>query len=119
MTRAKSSVARRKRRKKFLKKAKGFRGGKSKLYRTARESSAKALAYATRDRRQKKREFRKLWTVRINAACRKEGISYSKFINGLSKASVKLDRKVLADLAVSDPAGFKVLVDTAKKQLQV
>ena len=96
----------RRRRKKVLNLAKGFRGGRSKLFRTAADSVDKALMYAYRDRRQRKRDFRRLWIARINAAARMNDISYSKFIHGLKKAGVELDRKVLAELAVSDPAAF-------------
>jgi large subunit ribosomal protein L20 len=97
-----------------LKLAKGFVGGRRKLFRTAVETVQRALAFAYRDRKVKKRDFRKLWIVRINAAAHENGLSYSRFINGLSKASVALDRKVLADLAVSDPAGFAALANLAK-----
>jgi len=96
----------RRRRKKVLKLARGMRGGRSKLFRTAADSVDKALMYAYRDRRVKKRDFRRLWIVRINAAARMNGLSYSKFIAGLKKNDVQLDRKVLAELAVSDPAAF-------------
>lgn len=103
----------RRRRKKVLKLAKGFRGGRSKLFRTAADALDKALMYAYRDRRLRKREFRSLWITRINAATRMHDLSYSKFIHGLKKAGVEMDRKVLADLAVSDPAGFAKIVDLA------
>lgn len=96
----------RRRRKKVLNLAKGFRGGRSKLFRTAADSVDKALMYAYRDRRQRKRDFRRLWIARINAAARMNDLSYSKFIHGLKKAGVELDRKVLAELAVSDPSAF-------------
>lgn len=96
----------RRRRKKVLNLAKGFRGGRSKLFRTAADSVDKALMYAYRDRRQRKRDFRRLWIARINAAARMNDLSYSKFIHGLKKAGVELDRKVLAELAVSDPSTF-------------
>jgi large subunit ribosomal protein L20 len=104
--RVKRGFKARRRRKKVLNLAKGFRGGRSKLFRTAADSVDKALMYAYRDRRQRKREFRRLWIARINAAARMNDISYSKFIHGLKKAGVELDRKVLAELAVSDPAAF-------------
>jgi large subunit ribosomal protein L20 len=107
----------RRRRKKVLKLAKGFRGGHSKLYRTAADAVDKALMYAYRDRRVRKRDFRRLWIVRINAAARMNDLSYSKFMNGLKKAGVDLDRKVLADLAVSDPAGFTQIASLAAQQL--
>jgi large subunit ribosomal protein L20 len=96
----------RRRRKKVLNLAKGFRGGRSKLFRTAADSVDKALMYAYRDRRQRKRDFRRLWIARINAAARMNDLSYSKFIHGLKTAGVELDRKVLAELAVSDPSAF-------------
>jgi len=96
----------RRRRKKVLKLAKGFRGGRSKLYRTAADAVDKALMYAYRDRRARKRDFRRLWISRINAAARMNNLSYSKLIHGLKLANIELDRKVLAELAVSDPSGF-------------
>jgi large subunit ribosomal protein L20 len=96
----------RRRRKKILKLAKGFRGGRSKLYRTAADAVDKALMYAYRDRRARKRDFRRLWIARINAAARMNDLSYSKFIHGLKLANIELDRKVLAELAISDPSGF-------------
>ena len=105
------------RRKKILKLAKGFRGGRSKLFRTAADSVDKALSYAFRDRRQRKRDFRKLWIARINAAVRMNDLSYSKFMHGLKLAEVKLDRKVLAELAVSDPTGFAQVVSLSAQQL--
>ena len=107
----------RRRRKKVLKLAKGFVGGRSKLFRTAADSVDKALMYAYRDRRARKRDFRRLWITRINAAARLNGMSYSTFINGLKKASIDIDRKVLADLAVRDAQGFAKLVDVAKNAL--
>lgn len=107
----------RKRRKKVLKLAKGFRGGRSKLFRTAADAVDKALMYAYRDRRQRKRDFRKLWIARINAAARMNDISYSKFIHGLKLANIQLDRKVLAELAISDPAGFAHIAGMAAQQL--
>ena len=103
----------RRRRKKVLKLAKGFRGGHSKLFRTAADTVDKALMYAYRDRRARKRDFRRLWIIRINAAARMNDMSYSKFMNGLKKAGIDLDRKVLADLAVSDPAGFTQIATLA------
>jgi large subunit ribosomal protein L20 len=115
--RVKRGFKARKRRKKVLKLAKGFRGGRSKLFRTAADAVDKALMYAYRDRRQRKRDFRRLWITRINAAARMNDISYSKFINGLKRAGVELDRKVLAELAISDPPGFSRLADLAAKQL--
>lgn len=108
------------RRGKVLKLAKGFRGGRSKLFRTAADSVDKALNYAFRDRRQRKRNFRKLWIARINAAVRMNDLdfSYSKFIHGLKLGNVGLDRKVLAELAVSDPSGFAKIVSLSAGQLQ-
>ena len=111
--RVKRGFKARRRRNKVLKLAKGYRGGRSKLYRTAADAVDKALMYAYRDRRVRKRDFRKLWIVRINAAARMNGLSYSKFINGLNLAGSELDRKVLADLAISDPAGFSQLASMA------
>ncbi|MBA3011483.1 MAG: 50S ribosomal protein L20 [Proteobacteria bacterium] len=105
------------RRNKVLKLAKGFRGGRSKLYRTAADAVDKALMYAYRDRRVRKREFRSLWIVRINAAARMNDLSYSKFMTGLKLAGCELDRKVLADLAVCDPAGFSQLASQATARL--
>ncbi len=114
MAKVKHSVATRKRKKRVLKKAKGFWGDRSKQYQQAHRALMHALVYAYRDRRVKKREFRKLWIVRINAACRAAGITYSAFINGLKKAKVILDRKILADLAVKDSKTFEKLVEIAK-----
>jgi len=107
----------RRRRKKVLKLAKGYRGGRSKLFRTATDAVDKALMYAYRDRRARKRDFRKLWIVRINAAARMNDLTYSKFIRGLKLAKVDLDRKVLAELAVSDPSGFAQIANLASQQL--
>ncbi|MGD9252290.1 MAG: 50S ribosomal protein L20, partial [Desulfobacterales bacterium] len=104
--RVKRGFKARRRRKKILKLAKGFRGGRSKLFRTASDAVDKALMYSYRDRRARKRDFRRLWITRINAAARMNNISYSRMMNGLKKAGVELDRKVLADLAISDPVGF-------------
>ena len=115
--RVKRGYKARRRRKKVLKLAKGFRGGRSKLYRTAADAVDKALMYAYRDRKVKKRDFRKLWIARINAAARLNNLSYSKFMHGLKLASIDLDRKVLADLAISDPSGFAQLATTASMQL--
>ena len=115
MPRAKGGPKTRRRRKKVLKLAKGFWGGKHRLFRTATETVDKALGYAYRDRRQKKRDFRVLWIARINAAVRLHGFSYSTFINGLKKAGIQLDRKVLADLAVNDPGGFAKIAETVRK----
>ncbi len=115
MPRVTNVPATRRRRKKWLHRAKGFFGGRRKLYRTARETVQRGLRFATAHRRRKKRDFRRLWTLRINAACRIEGISYSRFIAGLKRAKVGLDRKSLADLAVRDGGAFKKLVGLAKK----
>jgi len=114
MPRAKGGPKTRARRKRVLNLAEGFWGAKSRLYRSATEAVDRSLKYAYRDRKVRKRDFRKLWIARINAASRLNGISYSKFIAGLAKNGVALDRKVLADLAVSDPAGFAKLAETAK-----
>jgi large subunit ribosomal protein L20 len=114
--RVKRGFKARRRRKKVLKLAKGFRGGRSKLFRTATDSVDKALMYAYRDRRARKRDFRRLWISRINAAVRMNNLSYSKFIHGLKRADIKIDRKVLADLAISDPAGFAEIAALAAKQ---
>jgi large subunit ribosomal protein L20 len=116
MARTKFSVASRKRRKKMIKAAKGFRGGRGRLIRTVKETVERGWAFAFRDRRAKKRDFRSLWIVRINAGTRQHGLSYSAFIRGLGKAGVAINRKVLADLAVNDPAAFAKLVEMAKQQ---
>jgi large subunit ribosomal protein L20 len=115
--RVKRGFKARKRRKKILKLAKGFRGGRSKLIRTASDAVDKALMYSYRDRRARKRDFRRLWIARINAAARMNDISYSRMINGLKKAGIELDRKILADLAISDPAGFTQIASLASQQL--
>ncbi|MBW2589879.1 MAG: 50S ribosomal protein L20 [Deltaproteobacteria bacterium] len=117
MMRVKRGFKARKRRKKVLKLAKGFRGGRSKLFRTAADAVDKALMYAYRDRRARKRDFRRLWIARINAAARMNNLSYSKFIHGLKLADVRLDRKVLAELAVSDPSGFSKIASMASQQV--
>ena len=114
MPRAKGGPKTRQRRKKVLKKAKGYFGGRRKLYRTAKETVLRAGAFAYRDRRRKKRLARGLWIVRINAACREIGLSYSTFMNGLKKAGILLDRKILAELAVNDPGAFAKLAERAK-----
>jgi len=114
MAKVKHSVATRKRKRRLLKKAKGFWGDRSKQYRQARRALMHALVYAYRDRRVKKRAFRRLWIARINAACRASGITYSAFMNGLKKAKISLDRKILADLAVKDNKAFEKLVEIAK-----
>ena len=115
--RVKRGYKARRRRKKVLKLAKGYRGGRSKLFRTAAHTVDKALMYAYRDRRVRKRDFRRLWIVRINAGTRMNNLSYSKFIRGLKLANVELDRKVLAELAISDPQGFNRIVNLAAQQL--
>ena len=114
MTRVKRGFKRAQRRKRMMKFAKGFYGAKSRLYRSAKEAVEKALAYGYRDRKVKKRDFRRLWVVRISAACTQNGTNYSKFMGGLKRANVALDRKILADLAVRNPGAFTQLVATAK-----
>ena len=114
MPRVKRSVAARKRRKRVLKQAKGYYGARSKLHGTAQEAVEKAALYAYRDRRQRKRVFRSLWITRINAAAREHDLSYSRFMNGLQRAGVEIDRKILAELAVSDPTAFGQLATVAK-----
>ena len=114
MPRATNAVASRQRRKKILKAAKGYRGARSKLLKQAKDSVSKALLYSYRDRRRRKREFRKLWIVRINAAAREYGLSYSTFMNALQKSKILISRKILADLAVREPEIFKSIVEEAK-----
>lgn len=111
MPRATNNVAAKRRHKKLLKMAKGYRLGKSRLYRTAKDQVEKSLRYAYRDRRQKKRHFRSLWIMRINAACRLNGTTYSQFINGVKAKNIDLDRKALAHLAMHEPEAFKALVE--------
>jgi large subunit ribosomal protein L20 len=118
MPRTKKAVQSRKRRKKVLKAAKGYVGSKHRLYRTALESVRRSLAYAYRDRRNKKREMRALWIAKINAAARLNGIGYGRLIDGLQKAGVGIDRKILADLAVNDEAAFTEIVGKAKQALE-
>lgn len=118
MARIKRSVPSRARRRKILKLAKGFRGRSKNCYRIAVEKVEKALAYAYRDRRNKKRDFRALWIQRINAGVRQYGIKYSQFINALKQLNIELDRKVLSDLAITEPESFKTLVEKAKTVLQ-
>ena len=115
MTRVKNSVATRARRKKVLKRAKGYFGSKHRLFKTAQEQVMHSERYAFRDRKQKKRDFRKLWITRINAGCRENGISYSKFIDGLNKAGVEVNRKMLSELAIYDKEAFANLVKVAKE----
>jgi len=117
MPRVKTGTIRRARHKKILKLAKGFYSGRRKHFRKAKEQVERSLVYAFRDRRQKKRDFRKLWIVRINAACRLNEISYSRFMNGLNKAGITLDRKILADMAMNDYTSFQTVVASAKAAL--
>ena len=114
MPRSSNNVARLKRKRRILNQAKGYFGRRKNLYKTAKEAVERAHKYAYRDRKNRKREFRRLWIVRINAAARLSGLSYSKLINGLAKNSIALDRKVLADMAVADPAGFSAVANIAK-----
>jgi large subunit ribosomal protein L20 len=116
MARVKGAMRTRKRHKKILKMAKGYWGSKSRSFRIAKQAVMKSLVYAYRDRRTKKRDFRKLWITRINAAARMNGLSYSRFINGLKLAGIALDRKILAEMAVNDAAGFSQLVEKVKGQ---
>ena len=116
MPRVKRGVASRKRRNRILRHAKGYYGARSKLFKTAREAVEHAWRYAYRDRKQRKRVFRALWITRINAAARENGLSYSRLINGLKTANVEVDRKILAQLAVTDPKAFGALADLAKSQ---
>ena len=118
MPKARNVAATRKRRKKVLKKAKVYFGNKSRLYRYAKGAVERAEKYAYRDRKKKKSEFRKLWIIRINAACRAEGLRYGQFINGLTKLGILLNRKVLSELAIHDPDAFKELVEKAKAALE-
>ncbi|HHJ18050.1 MAG TPA: 50S ribosomal protein L20 [Gammaproteobacteria bacterium] len=118
MPRVKRGVQAHARHKKVLEKAKGYYGARRKVYRVAKQAVIKAGQYAYRDRRQRKRQFRALWIARINAAARENGLSYSRFINGLGKAGIEIDRKVLADLAVFDQAAFSALAEQAKANLQ-
>lgn len=115
MARVKRGVMVRKRHNKLLKEASGYRGSRSRRIKVARETVMKALSYAYRDRRNKKRDFRRLWIIRINAAARQNGMSYSRLINGLKKAGINLDRKILADMAVRDPAGFASVVEQVQR----
>lgn len=115
MARVKRGVMVRKRHNKLLKEASGYRGSRSRRIKVARETVMKALSYAYRDRRNKKRDFRRLWIIRINAAARQNGISYSRLMNGLKLAGIDIDRKILADMAVRDPAGFSSVVEQAQR----
>ena len=114
MVRVTYGAPRRQKKVRWFKQAKGFRGGRRRLWRTVRESVVRSWAYAYRDRRQRKRQFRRLWIIRINAAARMRGISYSHFIDGLKKASIDLNRKQLSEMAIHDPAAFDAIVDAAK-----
>jgi large subunit ribosomal protein L20 len=118
MARVKNALNARKKHKKILKLAKGYYGAKSKQYRAANQAVMKSLSYAYVGRKLKKRDFRRLWITRINAAARENGLSYSRFINGLRLAGVQVDRKILADMAVNDSSGFVQLVDIAKAELE-
>ena len=115
--RVKTGIVRRRRHKKILKMAKGFYSGRRKHFRKAKEQIERSLVYAFRDRKQKKRDFRRLFIIRINAGCRLNGINYSRFINGLKKANIELDRKILADLAMNNPETFAKIVEQAKAAL--
>ncbi|WP_319381335.1 50S ribosomal protein L20 [Thiomicrorhabdus sp.] len=117
MARVKRGVIARRRHNKVLKQAKGYYGARSKIFRVARQAVIKAGQYAYRDRRQRKRQFRRLWIARINAAARMNGMTYSRFINGVSKAGIEVDRKVLADIAVHDAAAFAAIAEKAKAAL--
>ena len=117
MPRVKTGVVRRRRHKKILKLAKGFYSGRRKHFRKAKEQIERSLVYAFRDRKQKKREFRKLWIIRINAASRLNDMNYSTFMNGLKKAGIELDRKILADMAMNDAAAFTALATSSKAAL--
>ena len=117
--RTRKGAARRRAKKRLLKRAKGYRGGRSKLYRTVKDAVIRAGVYAYRDRRVRKRQFRRLWIVRINAACRMRGLRYSQFIAGLKKAGLGLDRKSLAEMAVRDPQAFDQVVAEVRKALEL
>ena len=117
MARVKNGATTKARHKKVLKQAKGYFGSKHRLYKTAKEQLMHSGQYAFRDRKQKKRDFRKLWITRINAACRENEISYSRFIEGLTKAGVEVNRKMLSEMAIADPAGFAALAELAKSKL--
>ncbi len=117
MARVKGALSTRKRHKKILKLAKGYRGGKSRLYRVANQAVMKSLSYAYVGRKLKKRDFRSLWITRISAACKMNDINYSRFMNGLKKANVEINRKMLSEIAINDPAAFAQLVETAKSNL--
>jgi large subunit ribosomal protein L20 len=110
-------AARNKAKRRLFKKVKGYRGGRGNMFRTAKESLVRAGVFAFRDRRNRKREFRKLWIIRINAACRERGVRYSEFMHGLAKANITLDRKSLSEMAIHDPAGFDAVVEKVKAVL--
>jgi large subunit ribosomal protein L20 len=114
MVRVTYGAPRRQKKNRYFKQAKGYRGGRSKLWRTVREALVRSWAYAYRDRKQRKRQFRRLWILRINAATRMRGMTYSTFIHGLGKANITLNRKQLSELAIHDPAAFDAIVDAAK-----
>ena len=114
MPRANSSIPRHRRHRKIIKQAKGYYGARSRTFKSAKDAVIRAGLYAYRDRRQRKRQFRRLWIIRINAACRLNGVSYSTFINALNTKGIELNRKILADLAVRDPQAFTDLVDSVK-----
>lgn len=118
MPRVKTGVVRRRRHKKILKLAKGFYSGRRKHFRKAKEQLERSMYYSFRDRKQKKRDFRKLWIIRINAACRLNGINYSSFMNGIHKGGIELDRKILADMAMNDPKAFSLVVEASKTALK-
>jgi len=117
MVRVTYGAPRHQKKKRYFKAAKGFRGGRSKLWRTVREAMIRSWAYAYRDRKQRKRQFRRLWIIRINAASRQHGMNYSRFINGLAKANIQLNRKQLSEIAIHDPKAFETLVEQAKGAL--
>ena len=117
MARVKGAMATRKRRKRVLKLAKGYRGAKSKLFRTAKQAVMKSLVYAYIGRKQRKRDFRKLWITRISAAAKLNGTNYSQFMNGIKKAGIDINRKMLSEIAIADPAAFTALVEKAKAAL--
>jgi len=118
MPRVKRGVTAKKRHKKVLKKAKGYYGARSRIYRVAKQAVIKAAQYAYRDRKQRKRQFRALWIIRINAAAREHGLSYSRFINGLKKTNIEIDRKILADLAIHNKDAFAAIVERAKDSIE-
>lgn len=117
MPRAKIGAAGKRRKKRILKAAKGYRGGRGRLIRTATETTLRAMAFATRDRYVKKRNFRRLWITRLNAAARQRGLTYSRFLQGIKKAGIALDRKIMADIAVNDPPAFDAIFDKARAAL--